>query len=257
MFRLAHSLATVGIFSALALVGCNAVLGIDEAHSRADDVGGVSKALEVPTDTCNGPQPASCATCIAGSCKNSLDTCLKAHDCREALNEYRKCLGAKCNVDSCSDGLQAGPARELAACALGATECPECSDTTPLADICALYCSCMEQPMPATAGPDAGQTCEQYNGANLKDWAAGDNAACLAACRSLKDPAAIHCRWSHCELAQSGELGLHCGHAVGDSRCPLHVEATASCKDKRIDNWGCESSAQCCSDHCVNNICVP
>jgi hypothetical protein len=255
MSRLAHLLASAAVSATLALVGCNAVLGIDEATPR-DDAGGASKALEVPIDTCDGPQPASCATCIAGSCKNSLDSCLKAHDCRQALNDYRKCLGAQCNDDACLAGLQAGPARDLASCALGATECPECPDATPLADVCALYCACMGQATPVTAEA-GGQTCEQYNGSSLKDWTAGDGASCLAACRSLKDPAAVHCRWSHCELAQSGELALHCGHAIGDARCPLHVAATAGCKDKRINNWGCATSAQCCSDHCDHNICMP
>lgn len=256
MLRLARTLTLVAMLAVPTLVGCNSVLGIEEAHER--EGGSISKELEVPIATCDGPQPASCASCIADSCKNSLDTCLTTTACRGALNDYRKCLGTKCSGDACLAALQAGPAGDLAGCALGATECPECPESTPLADICSLYCACMEAPMPASAGQDAvGQTCEQYNGSSLKDWTAGNLGSCLAACRSLKDPAAVHCRWSHCELAQSGELALHCGHAIGELRCPLHVEASASCKDKRINNWGCSSSAQCCSDHCANNICVP
>lgn len=257
MLRLAPALAILAIGSLPALIGCNAVLGIDEAHER-DEGGGASKVLEVPIATCDGPQPASCASCIADSCKNSLDACLNTTPCRDALNEYRKCLGTKCNDGTCLAALHAGPASALADCALGANECPECPESTPLADICSLYCACMRQPMPLSAGVEAvGQTCEQYDGSSLKDWTAGDTNSCLATCRDLKDPAAVHCRWTHCELAQSGEKALHCGHAIGELKCPRHVQVTGSCKDKRVDNWGCSSDAQCCSNHCINNICAP
>jgi hypothetical protein len=174
------------------------------------------------------------------------------------LNDYRKCLGAKCDNAVCLDALATGPAHDLAACALDGLECPACPDVTPLADICELYCACMAQPLPPSAEAMPDETCESYNGSSLKDWPAGSKEACLTACRGLKDPAAVHCRWSHCELAQGGELALHCMHAIDDVRCPLAVEANATCKDRRINNWGCESSAQCCSDHCASShICVP
>ena len=256
MSRMAHTLALLGSLSAVALIGCNGVLGIDEAHSR-DSGSDSGQGLEVPIDACNGPQPAACGSCIAESCKNSLDTCLGSHECRMALNEYRRCLGTKCDNSACLVALQAGPAQDLAGCALDGPECPACPAATPLVDICELYCACMEQPLPQSAGAPAGDTCEAYNGSSLKDWTAGSKQACLTACRGLKDPAAAHCRWSHCELAQGGELALHCTHAIGDSRCPLAVEASATCKDRRINNWGCETSAQCCSDHCASHICVP
>lgn len=257
MFRLAQALALAAICSLPALVGCNAVLGIDEAHEREDGATS-SKELEVPTDQCNGPQPAACGACIGTSCAVSLETCLKSHDCREALNQYRKCLGGKCDDSSCLVALRAGPARELAGCALNAAECPECPGATPLADICDLYCACMQQPMPASAGePYVGKTCEQYNDTTLKDWIAGDRESCRVACRGLKDPAAAHCRWTHCELAQSSELALHCGHAIGESRCPLAADLDAECKDRRINGWGCDRSDQCCSDSCVGHVCSP
>jgi hypothetical protein len=255
MPRLAQALAVTGGFAVLALVGCNAVLGIDEAHSR--DEGFTSgKGQEVPSDKCNGPQPVACATCITTNCPGARDDCLASHDCREALDTYRKCLGSSCDDASCLAALQAGPARALAGCALSTTECPECPQATPLVDVCELYCACMQQPMPESAGaPYVGQTCEQYNGTSLKEWAAGDREACKTACRGLNDPAAAHCRWTHCELSQSTEKAFHCGHAIGDSRCPLAVNLDAGCKDRRITGWGCDRSEQCCSDTCSGHIC--
>jgi hypothetical protein len=256
MSRLAQTFALVGAVATVTLGGCNNVLGIDEAEPRPT-VGISSHALEVPIRACNGPQPAACGACIATSCKNSRDKCLATNACREALNTYRKCLGAKCNDDSCLADLKAGPAKDLAGCALEGVECPACPAVTPLADICDLYCSCMEQPMPDSAGMDAaGQTCEQYDKDLLKDWTPGSHESCMAACLNLNDLTSTHCRWSHCELAQSGELGLHCGHAIDPVRCPLMLEVSSECKDRRINKWGCAKSDQCCSNRCVENICV-
>jgi hypothetical protein len=244
------------LVSAFASGACNAVLGIEEAHDR-DASSSVNHTQLLPTATCARPH-GNCATCFDGS--NAYATCLASHDCREALDDYRQCLGSSCHNDGCLDTLQAGAGRMVADWVM-TESCSDCVDSSPLADTCDLYCACMEQVLPDTAGANAvGKTCESFNGSELP-WTpagnpAGDRAACKAACKDL-DPGTVHCRWGHCELANSGELANHCRHAVDNSFCPIKIVANASCTDRALGGFACPRGDQdCCSGTCNGKICA-
>jgi len=255
MLRFGQALVLAAGVASLSLGGCNAVLGIDEAHDR--DTGTVASKLEIPIAKCDAPMPAGCSTCLEMNCGNFRKSCLASHDCREALNDYRSCLGAGCNNNSCLDALTMGPAAQLAGCMQG-DECKSaCAPLSPLAEMCDLYCACMEAPLPASAGVPAGNTCETVDGVSLKDWVAGDTGGCKARCEQMNDLPSVHCRWSHCELAQSGEVAGHCGHAISEGNCPLHVQVNAACKDRKITGWGCQRDDECCG-HCdkTTNFCA-
>jgi hypothetical protein len=123
--------------------------------------------------------------------------------------------------------------------------------------MCDLYCACLEQTLPALGGvPADGKTCETYN-QTLPWQPPGNLAACKAACDSLanSDVASVHCRWGHCELATNGETRGHCLHAIDDSICPLAATPNPDCKDRRLTGWACDGPQDCCSSHCVGNIC--
>lgn len=223
---LLQRLAILGSFATLlASGGCNAVLGIEEAYDR-NASSSVNHAQLLPTGTCAKPH-GNCTSCFDDS--NAFASCLASHDCRKALDEYRQCLGSACHQAGCLDALKAGAGRMVADW-VKTEGCTDCVDGSPLADMCDLYCACMEQAMPKTAGTNAeGKTCESFNGSELP-WLpagnpAGDRAACKAACKEI-DPASIHCRWSHCELANGGELANHCRHSISDSFCPRRSQAT-------------------------------
>jgi len=250
MSRLPNTLALVGALATFALVGCNAVLGIDEAHSRDDGTPRSTTQL-IPVPGCETPTT-DCASCVSGSV--AFADCLKDHACRKALDGYRACLGSKCDAGACFDTLLAGPGSLVADFVRG--ECAECEGVTPLASMCDLYCACMEQILPPpTAGalPD-GATCET---AAVAPWEAGQLAQCKAACDELakRDVASVNCRWGHCELAANGENRGHCGHAIDSSICPEAVKPNASCTDRSLPGWACDRSQDCCSNHCTGNIC--
>jgi hypothetical protein len=246
MLRPAHYLALLGSLSAIALGGCNSVLGIDEAHSN-DDGAMASSVLTIPIVSCQAPSP-DCAACVAGT--NAYAECLSTQDCRKALDGYRACLGSQCDNAACFDALAATTASKVAD--VVRTECKQCVGKKPLASICELYCRCMQQPLPpqppATA-PD-GETCETW----VKAPSAG--AACIQACETLAatDPASISCRWSHCELAVGRESRIHCSHAIDFSICPPKVVAGV-CKNRSLRSWACLEDKDCCSGSCVNNFC--
>lgn len=253
---LIQRIAIASLFAAaLATGGCNAVLGIDEAHDREAGSSGNHTQL-LPTATCARPH-GNCTTCFNDS--KAYVSCLASHDCREALDEYRQCLGSSCHNDGCLEILRGGPGRMVADW-VTSESCSDCVDSSPLTDTCDLYCACMEQVLPETAGDNAvGKTCESFDGSELP-WMpvgnpAGDLAACKAACKDL-DPATVHCRWGHCELANSGELANHCHHAVDDTFCPNKITANASCTDRRLGGFACPNGdQQCCSGTCIEKIC--
>lgn len=236
----------------LALGACNAVLGIDEAEPR----GGAAPTgvLAVPIAQCDAPT-AACAQCISANCQ-SLGQCLSNHDCRDALDGYRGCLGASCNNPDCFAKLEASAAGSLAQCVK--TECPGCAQGAPLVSSCDLYCACMQQPLPATATATTmvtGKTCESWNGASLP-WRSGDVAACKEACAGLQDLTSVSCRWSHCQLATGDETGSHCQHAISEANCPLMQAQDGECTDKKRSGFGCKKDAECCSQVCTGNICA-
>ena len=78
----------LGLQTALA---CNAVLGIEQAQH--DETFGVKecKPRRVPPKTDCTPCPDGCQ----GQCK--VPECLGNHECRDALWEYRYCVGKDCD----------------------------------------------------------------------------------------------------------------------------------------------------------------
>jgi hypothetical protein len=111
----------------------------------------------------------------------------------------------------------------------------------------------MQQPLPPVAvgaAPDD-MTCEDVAKAMSR------GASCMAACTALAatDPASVHCRWSHCELAVGGESRVHCTHAVDDSVCPLAAVAGDDCKNRSLRLWACNDDEECCSNRCAGNFC--
>jgi hypothetical protein len=251
MSRMAQTLALTGCLAAVALIGCNGVLGIDEAHSRDEEVSH-SGAQLIPVPGCEAPTT-DCAACVAGSV--AFQTCLGDHACRKALDAYRACLGTKCDGATCFDTLLAGAGQPVADYVQG--ECSACVGVTPLASVCDLYCACMQQTLPpATKGGVAdGKTCESFAGV---PWQQASVAECKDACETLakKDLGSVNCRWGHCELAANGEQRGHCSHAIDNSICPEAAVSDASCTDRSLPGWACERNQDCCSSHCTGNICA-
>lgn len=237
------ALACSFVFS-LASGGCNAVLGIEEAHDRGSLMSNVKQA--VPSKTCDTPR-GECSTCLSGT--NAFATCLTSHDCREALNDYRECLGSSCSRAGCLEAMEAGAGKEVAP--VIAAECPQCEDSSSFAGICDLYCSCMEQTFTLST------SCATFVDTDLPWKLSGDGLtdrlACKAHCMTL-DLTSAHCRWSHCELANNGESASHCQHAVSELNCPQKPKV--ECQDLRPGGWGCTSDQQCCSKACNGKICA-
>jgi hypothetical protein len=252
MLRLIHVFAFTGAFAAVALVGCNAVLGIDEAQSR-DDASSQSTVQVIPVPGCENPET-SCATCVSGS--KAFGECMGNHACRKALDGYRACLGSKCNGATCFDTLLAGPGQTVAEFVRG--ECPACESNKPLASMCDLFCACMEQtlPPPTTGAPVDGLTCESFLAA--LPWTVASMAECKDSCEALAkaDLASVNCRWGHCELAANGEARSHCGHAIDDSICPRAAALNPDCRDRNLPGWACEQNQDCCSNRCLSRICA-
>ena len=250
MLRPTPALALLATISLPALVGCNAVLGIDEAHSRDEGMAS-SKVQVIPVPGCDAPTT-ECATCVSGS--KAFQECLVDHDCRKALDVYRACLGSKCDGDTCFDKLQVSAGQPVADYVRG--ECSQCEGVTPLVSVCDLYCACMEQVLPPAVegGVSDGLTCETFAGA---PWAPGNLAQCKDNCEALAktDVASVNCRWGHCELAANGELRSHCSHAIDSSICPVAAVPNANCTDRSLPGWACERAQDCCSNHCAGHIC--
>lgn len=250
MFRLAHTLALFGALSVFALVGCNAVLGIDEAHLSDSSSGGGgstinlgSKVTTLPSKDCSAPNP-DCAKCIAGSdCGDAKAACLADANCRVALNAYRVCLGAQCSdsAGTCLSTLSAYES-QLHLSLLSFSQCVQgaCGNTckdTPLVPPCELYCGCMA-PNCTTELAMRGTP--------------------LANCQTACDEATVDdltCRWTHCEIAATHPNGGHCGHAIGEVFCNAKTVITNTCSDKSQSSFACDTGDDCCSGKCNHNVC--
>jgi len=215
-----------GALLAAALVGCNGLLGIDEATLDPDasarggaagsggstGVGGGSGG-----SACSLMAPDPCNQCVAERCCSAHDACNGDAACKKALSEYNVCVGVSFTNDAggtCEEalGTSGALAQALATCALSnaATDTPPgcadaCTDKPIGGDICSTYCSCVSLNCPEKAF---------------------EVGSCLANCGAFTEPQ-LTCRPYHCTLAQkaktsSDEPGrvTHCGHSFGEALCP-------------------------------------
>lgn len=250
-----------GAVLAFALGGCNAVMGIDEAELRTDEAGGgtsgaAGSAMFSPESrastqlSVNCAQPtAACATCMAGSdCESDRARCLESTECRNALNQYRICLGTQC-LDAGSQCLQRFQAFEntlfpgrlgFAGCV--AAQCAaECAHV-PLATPCELYCSCMNPGCAAELAQELPPT-------------KAITAECMAQCESDPAPDLINCRWTHCERSFERPNEGHCLHALGQGNCNANVSIINTCTDKSQTSFACKVGQDCCSGKCTRDVC--
>ena len=251
MSRLAHTFALIGSLTASALVGCNTVLGIDEAHLNDSGTGGggstvnlSSKVATLPSKDCAAPS-ANCAKCIddASDCLEAKTACLADASCRVALNAYRVCLGAQCSdpAGTCLSALSAYES-QLHLTLISFSQCvqAQCRDTCkemPLVPPCELYCGCMA---PNCTSELAAR------GTPLVD--------CPSACAqaTVED---LTCRWTHCEIAGSHVNAGHCAHAIGEVFCNAKTVITSTCSEKSQSSFACDTGNDCCSGKCNHNVC--
>jgi hypothetical protein len=215
------------------LVGCNSVLGIEEATLDPGSASSSKKPQVPPKLNCDEPK-VDCKTC-RDNCE--IQSCLEDNTCRDALFDYRSCLGSTCfdeEAPGCMAAFEtavpdlAGP---FLTCIRG---CAEDCDDSPLVSTCELYCACLSDNCP-------------------QDFEELQN--CVQTCKDDNDLTVYGCRLVHCQYAP--EFGpVHCEHAMGEGLCEKGSAApTNDCEDKRISTWTCERNDECCSDSCVNNFC--
>ncbi len=234
-----------GAVATFLAAGCNSVLGIEEAEPMSDagsprggsGSGGTGNPGDnqrqvPPISTCDDPK-GTCGTCLQTFCSAERANALLDNDARKAINEYRKCLGVKCEdpVDTCLETLSGSAADQLASCVQinCATDCKN----SPLVSTADLYCACM---------PDHCQP---------QVTAFGTTCASAAAAVDLED---LGCRLLHCEFAIQGFEG-HCGHAVeGGGFCPV-FEPVSTCTTLNMSGYPCDSDGECCTNRCNSQIC--
>jgi hypothetical protein len=194
-----------------ALLGCNAILGIDEARLYPD---ASAAAGGDGGEACSLTAPDPCNQCIAARCCDKFEACNGDADCKAALAQYNVCVGIDFTNDAggtCDETFASASATRasLATCAFqnGSTSgCAEACARKPIGGtICSDYCTCAAQ-----ACPD-------------KSFDGGD---CLTICGAFSE-SQLTCRPYHCGLANmakmnNDELGrvTHCGHTFGESLCP-------------------------------------
>jgi hypothetical protein len=210
---------------ALALVGCNAILGIDAASLDTSDGGGGSTTATgtggaggTGGGMCSLMAPDPCNKCIADHCCDKYDACLGDNDCKAALAQYNICVGIDFTNDAggtCDEAFATSRnmlRSDFATCAFlnGSASAPPgcfeaCSGKPIGGDICAQYCAC------------AASTCPD------KSFEGGD---CLAICAAFTE-AQLTCRPYHCGLAKNAKMAgnepsrqTHCGHTFGEALCP-------------------------------------
>ncbi len=217
---------------AAALVGCNALLGIEEATLDPDaSAGGGSAGSGGSTgnagttagaggtggSACSLMASDPCNRCIAQRCCDAYDACNGNAGCKQALSEYNVCVGVSFTNDAggtCDEtfATSLALAQPLATCAFlsSATDAPAgCAETCkgkPVGgDICSTYCACM-----ASICPE-------------KMFEVG---SCLANCAAFTEPQ-LTCRPYHCGLATKAKANndepgrvTHCGHSFGEALCP-------------------------------------
>jgi hypothetical protein len=203
------------LISAAALTGCNAILGIEEAHlgdasTGAAGAGGGGACSDMAPDPCN--------QCIAARCCEQYEACIADNDCKTALTAYNVCVGIDFTNDAgggtCDETLGAsGNARRsaFAKCAFQngpASSPPGCTDVcfghVAGGNTCSDYCTCVAQACPEKSF----------------------DASCLDICGAFTQ-AQIDCRPYHCGLANTSKMNMnepgrltHCGHAFGEALCP-------------------------------------
>ncbi|HEV8548380.1 MAG TPA: hypothetical protein VGQ57_05110, partial [Polyangiaceae bacterium] len=193
--RIGTLAALVGITSAV--VGCNAVLGIDQAEldegsSTAGKPGvaaGKGSFVSMPTD--------DCSACMQANCTPPLQACLADATCRAKLTYYDSTCITLANADpgTCREGLSVpGLSTGVANC-LTANCASQCG-ASPLVDACDLYCNCM-----GAAGGCGTSIAE-----------------CSANCTAWRvRPGMLDCVLSHCEAAVESTTpanhDMHCSHA--------------------------------------------
>jgi hypothetical protein len=198
---------------AVALFGCNTILGIDEATLDPD------AATTGTGGGCSLMAPDPCNQCIAARCCGKYDACVANDDCKMGLSEYNVCVGVSFTNDAggtCDEAFASSLNRlrsDLATCAFlndstsGPPGCAEkCKDKPVGGDICSSYCGCL---------PD---TCQ--------DKVLAGEKSCLDICGAFTEEQ-LACRPYHCGLAKQAKARgdepgrqTHCGHSVGEALCP-------------------------------------
>jgi hypothetical protein len=223
------------VLLATGVLGCNAILGIEEARlgdasAGAAGVGGAGGeggtagaagtggAAGEDGGACTLMAPDPCNQCVAARCCVEYEACGADSDCKNALKEYNVCIGTSFTNDAggtCDEtlGASGNPRRSaFATCAFqrGPTSAPPgCSDVcfgnAVGGDICSDYCTCV-----ADACPEKGF----------------DGQSCLSACAAFSE-GQLNCRPYHCGLAKAAKTSnnepqrvTHCGHAFGEALCP-------------------------------------
>jgi hypothetical protein len=227
-----------------AIAACNGVLGIEEAaldQESGDSTLGATCTLpqDDPTAECVLSVGDPCEDCLGRRAAGLTSRCLTTpaavgdlKSCREALVDYRLCIGDNCqdengNCAACLTGSSL--ARELG---LNVKECPECRQSG-IASLCEEYCACM------------GEKCRTKQPAD-----------CETACVTNLTPYQRYCRWQHCERATE-ETSRHCGHAVGaEGACAEDAADPAGVCDGVWTGLGCDDSNECCSQVCSGGICT-
>ncbi len=207
---------------ACALLGCNAILGIEEAKldpdasvsptGAAGNVGAAGSGGAAGTGGAGGAgggmcaaltAPDACNKCVAQRCCDQFDACTNDADCKSALGDYNTCVGMAFTNDAggtCDEtfGASLNTIRgDLAACAFQASAPTGCLDVCfgkPVgSDICITYCNCVSA------------TCPE------RDFDGGD---CATLCAGFTE-AQLTCRPYHCRLAQISKT-----NTFGVSLCP-------------------------------------
>jgi|GEM_PF-2959648 len=251
MLKLTLTLTALGLLTALALTGCNAVLGIDEAHRAAEstlkqfdaDKNPATSAVPQFAEKCEKPTD-DCAECqAANDCADSSKMeCLADSKCRFALDAYRTCLGNPCSDGNgeCLTALAKLEGSSLAGLHyVGCVNrtCPEVCEGSPLISPCEEYCGCMVV------------NCTD----EVKAFGTDFN-ECVTSCNAVA-PAAILCRWTHCEMAPHQINAGHCRHALGDGRCAAQTATQPACTERSQNDFICEKSTDCCSNFCNHGFC--
>jgi hypothetical protein len=236
------------------IMGCNAVLGIEEARlSESASGAGAGGAGVVSTvtpsalkhtglDTCvaSKTDSAACSTCIRNACGPQKESaCQQSYQCRGAMDAYSGCLGASCSVAGCTDEEFFTPNSPVDRC-YGKCE-HECA-ASPIYSACQLYCACM------------GANCGEKLSAQALDGGVStpvftSMADCQTQCESWA-PAVVTCRRTHCEIAELYPMEAHCDHATGIGFCGTAVPLVTSCRDKSLNSFACTQDQDCCSNHC-------
>jgi hypothetical protein len=241
-----RSLVAFGVMPAFFLLGaavaCNGVLGIEEAALETTSTGGVMCTLlqedpSVECTTANDP----CEECLARGSATLTGACLtepaqpgQLKTCRQALVDYRLCIGNDCTDEDGSCATCLTGSSLAAQLANQVRACPECRRSG-LRSLCEEYCSCM------------GAKCSTKRPVD-----------CEAACNALT-PYQRYCRWYHCEAAES-ETSRHCNHAVGGEEACSDAQPDPNdvCDDGISGGLACDEDKplECCSGVCDNGICA-